>query len=175
MAPEASGTCFDGHSDCKPWPFAFRRLHVGRAPIEEAITNGIDAMRGWIEAMCAEGPSNPRPDPLRGGMTCWATKTMPCELVAPGRVLVSSFKRLADSATCVCSRPLVTLSGHSRPTGIPFTMPPECRPDRRGDRQPGRSRGRCRPLPTAVATPDREALAVGWGPGICVEFVGALH
>ena len=29
--------------------------------IEEAITNGIDAMRGWIEAMRAEGHPIPRP------------------------------------------------------------------------------------------------------------------
>jgi hypothetical protein len=46
--------------------------------IEEAITNGADAMRGWTLAMRAEGPSDPRADPLRGGMTCSATKTMPC-------------------------------------------------------------------------------------------------
>ena len=51
------------------------------ATIEDAITNGIDGMRGWIKAMRAERPSDPRPDPLRGGMTCWATKTMPCQLV----------------------------------------------------------------------------------------------
>jgi antitoxin HicB len=32
--------------------------------IEAAITNGIDAMRGWIEAMRAEGHrSPPRPAP----------------------------------------------------------------------------------------------------------------
>ena len=31
--------------------------------IEEAITNGIDAMRGWIEAMSAEG--HPIPAPTR--------------------------------------------------------------------------------------------------------------
>jgi antitoxin HicB len=31
--------------------------------IEEAITNGIDAMRGWIEAMRAEG--HPIPAPTR--------------------------------------------------------------------------------------------------------------
>ena len=33
------------------------------ATIEEAITNGVDAMRGWIEAMCAEG--HPIPAPTR--------------------------------------------------------------------------------------------------------------
>jgi antitoxin HicB len=33
------------------------------ATIEEAITNGIDAMRGWIEAMRAEG--HPIPAPTR--------------------------------------------------------------------------------------------------------------
>jgi predicted RNase H-like HicB family nuclease len=35
----------------------------GGATIKEAITNGIDAMRGWIEAMRAEG--HPIPAPLR--------------------------------------------------------------------------------------------------------------
>ena len=39
--------------------------------IEEAITNGIDAMRGRIEAMRAEGPSDPRADPLRRGLKRW--------------------------------------------------------------------------------------------------------
>jgi predicted RNase H-like HicB family nuclease len=34
--------------------------------IEEAITNRVDAMRGWIEAMRAEG--HPIPAPLRRGM-----------------------------------------------------------------------------------------------------------
>jgi hypothetical protein len=57
--------------------------------IEEAITKGIDAMR-------ARGPPDPRPDPLRG-------YDLRGQLVAPGRVLVSSFKRSADSAACVCS------------------------------------------------------------------------
>jgi antitoxin HicB len=33
------------------------------ATIEEAITNGLDAMRGWIEAMRAEG--HPIPAPAR--------------------------------------------------------------------------------------------------------------
>ena len=33
------------------------------ATIEEAITNGVDAMRGWIEAMRAEG--HPIPAPTR--------------------------------------------------------------------------------------------------------------
>ena len=33
------------------------------ATIEEAITNGLDAMRGWIEAMRAEG--HPIPAPTR--------------------------------------------------------------------------------------------------------------
>jgi hypothetical protein len=33
--------------------------------IEAAITNGLDAVRSWTPAMRAEGPSNPRPDPLR--------------------------------------------------------------------------------------------------------------
>lgn len=33
--------------------------------IEEAITNGLDAMRGWIEAMRAEG--HPIPKPTRSG------------------------------------------------------------------------------------------------------------
>jgi predicted RNase H-like HicB family nuclease len=33
------------------------------ATIEEAITNGIDAMRDWIEAMRAEG--HPIPAPTR--------------------------------------------------------------------------------------------------------------
>ena len=31
--------------------------------IEEAVTNGIDGMRGWIEAMRAEG--HPIPAPTR--------------------------------------------------------------------------------------------------------------
>jgi len=31
------------------------------ATIEEAITNGVDAMRGWIEAMRAEGHPIPAP------------------------------------------------------------------------------------------------------------------
>ena len=31
------------------------------ATIEEAITNGLDAMRGWIEAMRAEGHPIPAP------------------------------------------------------------------------------------------------------------------
>jgi len=34
--------------------------------IEEAITNGIDAMRGWIEAMRAEG--HPIPAPSRSAV-----------------------------------------------------------------------------------------------------------
>jgi antitoxin HicB len=33
------------------------------ATIEDAITNGLDAMRGWIEAMRAEG--HPIPAPTR--------------------------------------------------------------------------------------------------------------
>jgi predicted RNase H-like HicB family nuclease len=33
------------------------------ATIEDAITNGVDAMRGWIEAMRAEG--HPIPAPTR--------------------------------------------------------------------------------------------------------------
>ena len=33
------------------------------ATIEEAITSGLDAMRGWIEAMRAEG--HPIPAPIR--------------------------------------------------------------------------------------------------------------
>lgn len=33
------------------------------ATVEEAITNGVDAMRGWIEAMRAEG--HPIPEPAR--------------------------------------------------------------------------------------------------------------
>jgi hypothetical protein len=36
--------------------------------IEEAITNCVDAMRGWIEAMQAEA-SDPRTDALRGGLS----------------------------------------------------------------------------------------------------------
>ena len=31
------------------------------ATIEEAITNGLDAMRGWIQAMHAEGHPIPAP------------------------------------------------------------------------------------------------------------------
>jgi antitoxin HicB len=40
------------------------------ATIEQAITNGVDAMRGWVEAMRAEGhpiprrPRGPLADPL---------------------------------------------------------------------------------------------------------------
>jgi predicted RNase H-like HicB family nuclease len=34
--------------------------------IEEANTNGIDAMRGWIEAMRAEG--HPIPAPIRSAV-----------------------------------------------------------------------------------------------------------
>jgi predicted RNase H-like HicB family nuclease len=42
------------------------------ATIEDAITNDLDAMRGWIEAMRAEGhpiprrPAPRRPEPLTG-------------------------------------------------------------------------------------------------------------
>lgn len=38
--------------------------------IEEAITNGLDAIRGWINAMRAEGhpiPAPTRHEPLAGG------------------------------------------------------------------------------------------------------------
>jgi predicted RNase H-like HicB family nuclease len=31
--------------------------------VEEAIVNGVEAMRGWIEAMRAEG--HPIPEPVR--------------------------------------------------------------------------------------------------------------
>ena len=34
--------------------------------IEEAITNGLDAIRGWIEPMRAEGRPIPTPTPLCG-------------------------------------------------------------------------------------------------------------
>jgi hypothetical protein len=45
--------------------------------IEEAITNGLDAMRGWTDAMPARA-SVPRTDPLRGGMSCWPTCPRHC-------------------------------------------------------------------------------------------------
>jgi HicB_like antitoxin of bacterial toxin-antitoxin system len=38
------------------------------ATIEQAIANGIDAMRGWLKAMLARA-SDPRTDLLRGGLS----------------------------------------------------------------------------------------------------------
>jgi hypothetical protein len=77
-----------------------------KATIEQAITNGLDAMR-LDPCDAGRRPSDPRTDPLRGGVRRRPTKGMPCQLVAPGRVLVSGVERLADSAAFVCSRPLV--------------------------------------------------------------------
>jgi antitoxin HicB len=48
------------------YPIEFPDLPGGMSDgetIEEAITNGVDAMRGWIEAMRAEG--HPIPAPTR--------------------------------------------------------------------------------------------------------------
>jgi antitoxin HicB len=40
--------------------------------IEEAIAHGLDAMRGWLEAMRAEVAPHPETDPRRSGVSCWS-------------------------------------------------------------------------------------------------------
>jgi len=71
--------------------------------IEEAIANGIEGMRGWIEAMRAEGHPIPAPTRSEARHDLPGDKDNALPVGRAGRVLVSSLKRLADSATCVCA------------------------------------------------------------------------
>ena len=72
------------------------------ATIEEAITNGIDAMRGWIEAVRAEGHAVPAPT---RSAAAWADRRCRLLIERLGHILLGFFQVSLEKRNFFLDRP----------------------------------------------------------------------